>query len=483
MRPAFACIAAFLFIGIATAAEPALLGSFISRSFEPDMVVSARALLADGSYYVISADGVETYALDASSGKAVSDSAGLVSILEQDVYKSEGFEGMVSSALNFSDQVNDAKKAGEGKCLQYIGDDGDPGCTDRQSCLVSCFSVPQCDLIVHADGFLESAMEWDFKRKEFSEAIGDFSDGLSSIRSDPAAIDAKVAILSPLPALASNMSQNPIFLTKDDLGCSGRNATLRCYEYCPKIDYSPSKIQLQLQNLASLKAALQKINAQRPRAALILAKSAANDLYLSTRGRDTEEFRLRMANDIRNLKNAKSELAANVSDPSLALSIARLENISAQAKNYSDEGYYRQALELRAEFVELSNGTSDSIRYDAAQYASFVNGMDLFFSKVKQSEWLIGNSSSAAYYANLSSLKSSYPAPLSPAKITKAKTELFDLSVSLDAEIALKAVQAGNNTSLPPPLPPRPANSSLPCLPAFVVLLALCFASAGRRRF
>jgi hypothetical protein len=174
MRLAIILIAALLLAGIAAPSEPAMLGSFISHSFEPGTAVSARALAADGNYYVVSADGVETYVLDAASGKAVSSLDDIRSLLEQDVRKSEGYDAMVSSALGFTSQVNDAKKASEDKCVQYIGDDGDPGCTDRQSCLASCFSVPLCYGVVYADGFLESMMDWTFKRKEFAAALGGF---------------------------------------------------------------------------------------------------------------------------------------------------------------------------------------------------------------------------------------------------------------------------------------------------------------------
>ena len=83
MRHATIIIAVFLFMGM-LAAEPALLAIFISHSFENGTAVSSRALLADGSYYLVGAGGVETYVVDAASGKAVSGLAQLQSILEQD---------------------------------------------------------------------------------------------------------------------------------------------------------------------------------------------------------------------------------------------------------------------------------------------------------------------------------------------------------------------------------------------------------------
>ena len=222
-----------LLMHAAFAAAP--LQSFLSHSFEPDMPVQAVPLLANGSYSLVSSGGNETYVVGA-DGNAVKGASAIASILEQDARNRDGYASEISSALAFPSQVNAAKNASEAKCLQYIGDDGDPGCNDRQSCIVSCFSSPQCSVIVQAGGFIEASMEWDFARKNFSSALFAYSDGLANALSDPQAIDSKIAALSNLSAIAQNMSQNGIFLTKDDPGCSGKNATLRCFEYCPKID-------------------------------------------------------------------------------------------------------------------------------------------------------------------------------------------------------------------------------------------------------
>ena len=450
---------------------------FLTYSFEPDAGASYSPLLCDGNYYLVSAGGHETYVVDGSNGSAVKDVSKLTGLLEQDAQDRAGYESKISSAISFPSDVGAAKAASEAKCLQYIGDDSDPGCTDRQSCLVSCFSVPQCEIIVQSGGFLEAAMEWDFKRKEYSSVLGAYSDGIDAIRFDSRAIDGKMSLLSNLSALAANMSQNSIFLTKGDAGCSGKNITRRCYEYCPRIDYSASRIQTQLQDLAALKTALSTIASQGLRAEAIANQSAANDAYLSSRGRDYEEFRLRMKNDIRTLKAESAELAKTVKDPSIALAISRLENLSEKAKNYSDSGHYKKALAMRQEFGSLSNGTSSLIDFDSAQYVSLALEMESFSEKAASSAWLIGNQSAAVHLKKLSSLKANYSAPLTLPALSAANATLSALSASLASEIASKAVQAGNSSK--PPQPPSQIAPSPPfIIPDFAWIAAIVLAAA-----
>ena len=475
MRPMFLSLALACLICLAAAAGQSAINLFTASHFEPDSPASSTALLADGNYYMVSSNGQEIYVVDASGGKEVSDLSQLADILEQDARNRDGYEAKISSAISFPSQVKDAKKISESKCLQYIGDDGDPGCNDRQSCLVSCFSVPQCEIIVQSDGFLEAAMDWDAHRKAYSAVLDSYSAGIDAIRFDPRTIDAKISLLSNLSDIAANMSQNSIFLSKDTAGCSGSNITRRCYEYCPQIDYSPARIPSQVQNLASLKSSIAKIGQQQSRAALILNRSLENDAYLASRGKDYEEFRLSMKSQISHLAVQSAVLAQTVSDPQINVSISQLENISSKAKNYSDTGFYKKALALREGFASLSNNTSQRLDYDTAAYTSYMLGVSGIEEKVKNSAWLIGNASVAQYQKNISALKANYSAPLTLAGIAEAGTVAKRISAVLDAEIASKAVQAGNS-SAPPPIPSAPQPSCV--VPDFVWIAAIVLAAA-----
>lgn len=454
------------------AAEQSQLAAFVSASFEPDDAVQTSPLLAEGNYYLVSLSGVETYVLDASSGTAVLDPVQLKEILLEDTRNRGGYDSKVSSAISFPASARDAKKSSESQCLQYIGDDGDPGCTDKQSCLVSCFSVPQCEIIVQSDGFLESAMDWNSKRKEYESLLDSYSSGIEAIRFDPRAIDAKIGVLANLSLLAANMSQNGIFLEKGSAGCTGPNATRRCYEYCPGIDYSAPLIATQSQSLSSLKSVLAQISQQQDRAAALLGQSAQNDEYVASRGREYEDFRVRMQNDLRKLQSESSELDRTVSDPQVAVMVSQLEGISGRAKNYSDAGYYRKALGLRTVFDPLSNMTFSRIASDSAAYGGLQSGTAALSGRVQSSIWLIGSESASVYYARIAALQDSYSLPLTLPQLAEANQSLAVLGDELEAEIAEKAVQAGNSSS--PSLPSQQQSG----VPDFAWLGALALAGA-----
>ena len=217
---------------------------------------------------------------------------------------------------------------------------------------------------------------------------------------------------------------------------------------------------------------------QGARAAAIEARGNANDAYLSSRIGDYDDFSILMLNSIRNLKAQSGELAKTVRDPQIAPGISQLENISAQAKNYSDSGRYHSALSMRAPFGELSNSTSGAISADGAKYSSLKNALGGFSGKVDSSEWLIGNASASAYQKNLSALEAAYAPPLTLNQMASESAALSSLENALDAELAAKAVSAGNSSSQPKP------SSGLPCLPALIppALLLIAFAHAGWRR-
>jgi len=440
----------------------------MSSSFEPDGQPQATGLLANGSYYLLSAEGEETYVVDAISGEAVSDLAQLSGILAEDARSRGSFEAKVSSAEAFPQQVKDAKYKSEALCVQYIGDDGDPGCNDRQSCLVSCFSVPQCEIIVQSDGFLESMMDWNLERKEFASQLDSFSSGIDAIRFDSRAIDARLAILANLSLLASGMGQNGIFLEKGEEGCTGPNATRRCYEYCPKIDYSIPLISAQSQNLASLKDTLSDVAMQGARASAILARGGENDAYLASRGADYAEFRASMAGRLRTLRTEAAEAANAVNDSQVPLLLSQLEGISSLAANYSSQGHYRKALALQPGFDSLFSAAEERLDYGKARYLSLSLGMEGYSAKVSGSAWLIGNQSADAHHSQLAALKEDYPLPLLLAEISEANATLAQMDAALASEITAKAAQAS------PWQPPAPQSG----VPDYAWAAAIMIAAA-----
>ena len=454
------------------------LEKFINASFEPDQSATAAELA--GGFAVVSAGGVETYVVD-SSGKAVKDRTALETVLANDAKANGGYDEKISSAQSFASAVSGAKQANEAKCMQYLGLNM-YNCTDRQSCIVTCWAVPQCGIIINAGGFLEAMMEYNTGRLQFDSLILAYQGSLDAIKTDPSAIDQKLSALDEMGTLSENLSVNPIFLNRSDPQCQGGNATT-CFEYCPKTDYSSARIDSQKQNLQALKTVLAGIAAQPARADAILAKSNANDLYLSTRHGDFEAFRLKMNGDIADLKSKNATFSKSVKDPEVRTMLSSLFNLSESIVADADAGYYRRAMGRESGYDAAESTVSDRMESGLAAYYDMTAELSSIEANINKSAWMIGNGSAAQYSLQLAAIKQNATAPATVQQISAARAAMAELGVKLAQQVASAATEnpqavagaaAGAAASQ--------AKGSIPCLPAFAILAMLCFASAGRPR-
>ena len=366
---------------------------FISNSFEPDQNVTTTALA--GGYTLISADGMETYVVD-SSGNEVTDNATLQGVLAADAQSSGGFDGIIASAESFASQVNGTKEANEAQCMQYTGLNMH-NCTDKQSCIVACFAVPQCNLIVEADGFIGAMQDWNGQRLQFDSDISSFSDNIDAIKTDSSAVGAKLSILNDMGTLAQGMEANPIFLNGSDPQCLGSNGST-CFDYCPKIDYSISEIAAQEQNLQSLKAVLANVSQQPARASAILAQGEANDNYLSTRAANFNAFSQEMSGSLANLTSEDATFARSVKDDNASSMLASLSNLSESINAEANAGYYRQAMAQQSAYDGAEQALSERMGSELAAYENLTGGFSATAENINKSAPIIGNQSAAQYF-------------------------------------------------------------------------------------
>lgn len=465
-------------------AAPTPLQKFLDSSFEPDQNVQTQALFAAGNYALVTADGVEAYVADAGTGTAVKDRQRLQEILSADTKNRRGFASKLSLALGLDEAVLAAKKNDEEKCVQYLGLEMHP-CTDRESCIISCFSVPQCSGgPLYSDGFLEAFMDWNAIRQRFDSLILAYSNRQERMADDASAIDQKIAILDELSPLASNLSKNPIFLNRSDEGCSG-GGVARCYEYCPKVDYSAEKIAAGRQNLAGLKSALESLHRQGLRAEGILNRSEQNDAYLSSRGRDYEEFRLDMLQQIRNLNESAEALSKMVLDPEVDALIGSLSNFSSGVAADGDGGLYRKALGKKPAFYAKANAISGRIASDLEARESLSGQIEALRNKTGRGAWLLGSETASYFYKDIANLTASLNSSATVEQLAGMKAQADLMDNRLDALLASRATEQGGKglsqlADIPVGLPGQlPNPSQLPCLPA-VILLTVAFAGVHR---
>lgn len=499
-----AALALIMLLSASAFASQAPLEKFLNGSFEPGQRVETTLLAADGSFispasgpfYLVAADGVETYVLDAPSGKTV-ESPYLSALLEYDAINSTGYQQKLDRALAFPGEAAAAKNEAERKCMQYTGTDMHP-CFDKQSCTIACFAVPLCSTPLYSDGFWEAMLDWTKSRENFTSLLADYENGLAGVGTYGSVLDYKSGLLDSLSATAQNISKNPLFLNRTDEGCAG-GGTVRCFEFCPKIDYSSARIAAQKQNLAQLKQAMAAVSGQKARAEAIEKAGQKNDEYLSSRGRDYQELRLYMLNTEKRLQARGIYLSKNVTDPELAPLLESLSGISSSIQAKADSGRYRAALAGRKEFEAKEAETEGRMDSDEKAHSDMLFAVQKTSGRLDKAEGIIGKESAGQYREDLAAISETLFAAPTFGEIGAARGKLDTINTVLTAEIAAKAVgeepqepqsatqpqenatQAGkqeNKYPQPPQLPKLP--SSFPCAPGLVALALLGFAFSRR---
>jgi len=458
-----------LFISCAFAAQTPL-EKFLNDSFEPDQNVAASQLIgSDCNCLLITADEIETYVVD-SSGKPVYDAARIEAMLVGDLKNRSGFEERKYSAENFAEMAAAAKRKDEAQCMLLTGTDMHD-CSDKPSCILACKSNPNCDILLYSDGFWEAILEWTDDRKGFEAALVEFDMGSELVTEDPSRIDAKMLVLDDLFGHASDMAQSTLFLTKDDAGCSGKNATKRCYEYCAKTDYSVARIGEQRQNLAALKSLVLQIALQGDRAAAIVNRSRENDAYEAAKGKKHEEFMLRALNEMRKLNESDAEMQAKVNDSIASGQVAQLYALSLQIDILADAGFHRKAAQKEIEFGRKLNETKDRMENNLNQLLAINRRADALGEKIGNATWVLGSATATEYIATVEAVRTSLGKPTTIMKISEAGAQMDGIEANLSSVMLEKASQGGAQV-------PATQDSGLPIVPIAIGGLVLFVGAA-----
>ncbi|MCX8198000.1 MAG: hypothetical protein N3F07_02280 [Candidatus Micrarchaeota archaeon] len=476
---ALLCFAGFGFAG--------LLEDFMAKSFEPGMEVEAKQI-ASGSHYIIILDGKEAYLFDNSEGKPVYDRKRIIGILEEGEKKAAGYEDKKKLAMSLPAAINAAKNKTEAQCMLLTGTDMHE-CKDKQTCVLACMSNPNCATPLYSDGFWEALLDWSSARKRYAELLAKYQEGLEDALGKPEAIDEKTAIVSELQKIAQNISQNPLFLNRTDEGCSGAKVARRCYEYCPKIDYSASRLQEGKKSLEAIKEILLSAQKQAERADAILSQSAKHDEYLARRMKDFAELRVKLANSVRKANMTSKELALKVKDEEVAPALKDLENYTAKVIEAGDSGRYRQAFRMAEEQQRKYDELSRKMQAGLEKHQQAIERIDKASEKIKKSSWLLGNETSSEQLAKLEAMRQELlSAPATLQKIAELDAKAAQIENEVNLAISQKATEiASGNESLPPEALKEVASrqlakgGGLPCLPAIALAAVALVAFASRK--
>jgi hypothetical protein len=481
----FVALFILLFLPFAFAAQMPL-EKFLNASFEPGQNVTV-SILSNPTFALVSSDGVETYLVNAETGNPIHETESMISILQADVKANSGFDAKAAAAASLSDNVSAAKQKAESQCMLLTGTDMHE-CTSIETCKVACLSNPNCAGSVYfADGFIEAMLDYTANRQKFSSDLVAYPQNIAAVSSDQSVLDQKVTLLNNMSFLAAKLSSNPIFLNSTDPGCTDPNSGLKCFEYCPKADYSISRIAAEISDLQSIRTIVATVQAQPSRVDAILAAGSNNDAYLANRGKNYQAFRLEMENSIAALNKRAIALGKNVSDSNLSAMLSSLSNFSLSINQQAAAGYYHAALAQRGAFEAQAAALSARMDADAAAYASFSSSLAAFSGKVDSSEGIIGPDSAQAYRLQIGQIRTSVSANGTLEQLGLSTQRLGNLSQNLTEEVAAAALARqgaprapptpAENQSAPSPVPaPTPSSGKLPCLPGIILLSLIGFA-------
>lgn len=472
-------LAALLIVCSFASAAKTPLQDFLSDSFEPDQVVKTAELAGSPGVYMVTAGGKETYIWSSGTNRTVEGHDEITALLLLDLYNRTLLDAKLVRVYGVAGNASAAKDADEKKCMQYTGVDMH-SCTDKQTCTVSCFAVPQCEIMIQSYKFLDAIMAWNDDRQEFDSLLATLDEGMEMINSSGSLpfLAEKDAILAQLQSLSEKLSTSPLLLPGNASGCD--NGENRCFEYCPQANYSQQAFADARALLAEISSIQRVASQQASRAEGIANRTAQNNAYLSTRGRDFEELRVRMTQNLTALQSRIDAISTNITDPSLAQMHSSLSAISASIQSDADAGYYRRALSKKPQYEAAYTELSDRISYDSARYSELQSALSSFSSRVAKSQQIIGNQSATSYRLRIAEMNATVASGNATLELLASQYNILSsINQSLTEEIASKATgetpQAGGKT-IQIQVPQGP----LPCLPALALLLIAALALSRR---
>ena len=351
MKPALVfAMLAFLPAALFSAA-PA--DSFISKYVEADQQTSYSGIFTNsGKYFIMKLDGLETFLMDNITGQPVEGSVTMERLLREDVYARAEFENKKAGLLSTIREFNTTKYENERKCRQYTGTDTHQ-CKDRESCVVACFAVPVCTTIINADGFWQSVYNWSESTYRLDSVASQFEPGIGGIAQGGAVIDSQIAKLDEMIFIARANWENSLFKNRSFPECVGLGAA-RCFDFCPRIEYSISKLQSARSTLVVLKTQLSALSLQQARAGKIIERGDAQKKYVEGRGAMLAQHRIFVVGAVFNASEAFGEANKTLNDSQLRVLMWQLAEKTNESEMFEKDEMYKLEFATAMEIGSLS---------------------------------------------------------------------------------------------------------------------------------
>ncbi len=456
--------------------------AFMETRAEADSEVSYYRLAGSGEYVIASLNGAEAFLVSNVTGEQVTDLAVVESMLREDVYGRARFANRSAEIGLIIEEFNRSRGVGERQCRQYTGTGSFP-CIDRESCIVACFSVPVCSALVNADGFWGAIFNWSSKTGRIDILSQEFSRGIGGMAGGGAAIDAQVARLDEIAALAGANRDNGLFKNSSFAECTGSGAA-RCFDFCPQIDYREQRLLAAKAVLVALRTQLSELSLQGARAARIIGNGQRQTEYMERRGELIAKHRLFVAVMRYNATGAYANASAIAHDAELDALMLELNATLNQSEQYERDKMYRRALETEPEIEALVDRIWEGAQQIKGRHAQIAGKLGYAGEKIERARGLgAKNSTVRALYFEHSRLGAKLNSTLEVGGFAGLEAKVDRLNADAEAAIVEAALARGNEsgTGTRPTQPATPAPP--PCaLPLAALALLGLWASFGRGR-
>ncbi len=415
--------------------------SALSPYLEPNLSVNIIPLNTTTPSALVLIEGQETMVI---KGDQILTSAdGIAPVLREHIINSADPDSLLASARSNVSEFSIKFNASESACARLTGMDH-LSCTDRESCVRAAFANPNSQILVNADGFWQSMLDWRIKRDALDSGLGNLSQLLST---PPASSPDAAAMRERLSALrnqAVTLNLNHLYLNRTDPGCEF-GGTVVCYEYCPKADWSAqSSGWLALEDrFSAMEISLDSLPNQSQRAADIANRTASWMDYSRQKGSIWAGMASDLASRSKEIQDALSAPAASDwNDTSLQADFsAYLAQVNATSLLAAD-GKFHRAISRR----EALDNQSDSIlariqahNQKADSISDRLRSVSLAIIALSKS----GNANDSATLSSaLASLNSSFAYPLAPDQLADLDNKSAQLEQLALAQVARRALGA-----------------------------------------
>ncbi len=422
--------ALFILFAMFMVLYPTTVAQVAKAYAEPGETVTVSKFTVDGqSYWFVYIDGEETFIVD-SNKDIIRNQTRLRQVLAD--YSREAF--------NYEEKSNELRDAynnfvssmypEKAKCEQYTGVDR-MECYDKESCLVSCRSVPYCGRQVRED-LINGLIKWNADRNSIDSEISSINESLSSLPED-ATFYSKMS--SKISSLVSDLK-------------SWQKSYLYTTQFCDPMNINYSEADHVKSLLDDFYTFYGGMSAVYSRADLIFRRGENRIQYIETR---EERYNSLYSNLTKTLSELQSiYLKANFTSSDYSKQLSYSNKVLQNVSSFRSMGKYKEALALGESLQSNLSKLRNDIKLMNIQASLVKKRAREIENEINDAEPLVsGTNLTADLNLQKARLKPYLSSKIDATKLSSASSVLDDISSKVKS-IAGEAVLLKQNSATEP---------------------------------